>query len=608
MPSMREHNKQAIKKVGSSYQADSMNPYASSFLNTVRNLNEGAHTDYFAKTNSALSNPMVEQTLRKFFMENCYDMNKGIGTSTGKDPLLETAGQVNYFLSEREAMFENCIDSIREASISMNQINPMIGMALPMYKNILMNMIWDKGGIPHETAPADYFTRTMEIRELHDPNTGKVVDMFLNQNDMTDIMLAANPVKDVILQNGENYETEIVYNHLGGNQMVDHIDKDNFISAIKVKDVYYPEGAILPDENGVVPEEGGTPATSGTKGNYDTWYPVKIVFGPGYGEIKRQLQKEIHIQITREVESQVKEFEIKDVIMSNQVDDRFMVRAGKDIAAIKMTCKLDASTRTLNPPTVGWREVTNPVEIPTDLGMAIQVTPEALKSIKALYNIDQVTKLMSLMKTAMANRRDDVIKRDVMKSYDRLPYGQKFRGTFDYAPRDGYVQDHIKWRIDTFWDYFDSGITKMLQVLNDPNMTVCVFGDPDLVRRITPKTYSYQAPASIGPVELDFSKTVVTSDRRVYTFIGSDKLRNTTEFIVLLCPKGTHRITYIIYDYQFYISNEIRNNDNPALPQIVCFDRYKVDEYQPVQGRINIANPSGLKDSQTATRVFEHTN
>ena len=73
-------------------------------------------------------------------------------------------------------------------------------------------------------------------------------------------------------------------------------------------------------------------------------------------------------------------------------------------------------------------------------------------------------------------------------------------------------------------------------------------------------------------------------------------MRGNTEFIVILCPKGTDRIIYRIYDYQMYISNEIRNADNPALPNIHAFERWKFYEYQPVQGRIEILHPSGLTD------------
>ena len=65
--------------------------------------------------------------------------------------------------------------------------------------------------------------------------------------------------------------------------------------------------------------------------------------------------------------------------------------------------------------------------------------------------------------------------------------------------------------------------------------------------------------------------------------------------MILLIPKNTNRIVYRLYDYQMYISNEIRDAENPQLPALTAFQRYKFFEYQPVQGRLRIANPSGLR-------------
>ena len=144
-------------------------------------------------------------------------------------------------------------------------------------------------------------------------------------------------------------------------------------------------------------------------------------------------------------------------------------------------------------------------------------------------------------------------------------------------------------------DALDTHVTVLLQVLNDPNMTISVFGRPDLIRKITPTEYTYQTPSNVAPVELDFVKTVVTSDKRVYQFIGSDKLRDNNNLIVVLNPRNTERFVYRIYDYQMYVSNEIRNMKNYALPAIHAFERWIFKEYQPVQGRLQIINPTGQR-------------
>ena len=206
---------------------------------------------------------------------------------------------------------------------------------------------------------------------------------------------------------------------------------------------------------------------------------------------------------------------------------------------------------------------------------------------------------MSLLKTVMANYKDDKIKTFLDQSYDRLPSNARGYGEFDYAVPNGYALDHLTYRFSTFFDFFDTEVTRMLQVLNDPNVVITVFGDPDLIRKITPTQYTYQTPSSIGPVELDYTRTVVTSDKRVYQFIGSDKLRWNDNLVVILCPRNSNRVIYRIYDYQMYISNEIRNIQNPALPNIYAFERFLVDEFQPVQSRIKILNRDGRRSSET---------
>ena len=213
-----------------------------------------------------------------------------------------------------------------------------------------------------------------------------------------------------------------------------------------------------------------------------------------------------------------------------------------------------------------------------------------------MYNVNQLTKQMELFKTALGNYKDDKIKQGLDQSYERMDERTSFSEKFDFAPRDEYALSHVEWRQATFMDFLDDLATRMLQVLNDPNMTITVFGDPRIIRKITPKEYSYAAPAQVGPVTLDYTQTICNiSDKRMYNFIGSDKMRNTNELMILINPRNSERICYRIYDYQLYVSNEVRNFTNPTLPAIHAFERWKLVDYQPVQARVSILNPSGLK-------------
>ena len=270
-----------------------------------------------------------------------------------------------------------------------------------------------------------------------------------------------------------------------------------------------------------------------------------------------------------------------------------------NVTEVRVEASLDPSNARATTCSVSWRADTTIVEIGNAIPINTTISPEEVKDINALYNVNQVTKIMSLMKTALGNYKDDKIKQNLDASYDRLELNRdKTYNQFDFSPRVGYGDSHVAWIKDTFLFFLDQEVTVLLQYLNDPNMTVSIYGDPAIVRQITPATYAYAAPGTIGPVELDYTKVVYTSDKRVYNFIGSDKLRNTNQLMLILCPNGTDRILYRIYDYQLYLSNEIRNANNPALPALHSFERWKFVEYTPVQGRIDILNPRGI-NSQT---------
>ena len=73
------------------------------------------------------------------------------------------------FKENMNQLFDNDIQAMKE-SCNIASFNALVGMSLPMHKNIMMNMVWDKGGIPKKAAPSMRFNRTMEIRKLVTPD------------------------------------------------------------------------------------------------------------------------------------------------------------------------------------------------------------------------------------------------------------------------------------------------------------------------------------------------------------------------------------------------------------------------------------------------------
>lgn len=572
------------KTLGEGYEKHPMHAYAEQFVEVAQSMLNESGVDLYGNCRSALLNTQSCEQLRSFFIENSYDPKQ-----FENDP-----EALDEYVEDMDAQFENNKEGLLE-NTALNSVNPVIGMTFPLHKWILMNMVFDKGGIPKVVAQSPKFTISQETRILIDTK-GNEIDMFKEQNKMTAAIdqTAARQTFEVTLPMTE--DTEIVHSKLGGLAGVDKLDISTRVSAIKVEGVYFKKGELIPDDTGYVTQN-SLPAEA--DGEHDVWVPVNITPVPGYwgqdydrATMKRFKYKYIALEGGKEVEKL-----IEDSITVAMKKDRMTINSLNGVVKeVRVESKLDTSNARATTCTATWRADTIIEEIGPAIPINTTISPEEVKDISALYNVNQVTKIMHLIKTVMANYKDDKIKEALDESYIRMPADQKTFNTFDFAPRVGYDDTHVNWRFGTFFDFLNGEAQDLLYVLNDPNMTITVYGDPDLVRMISPDANDcqYQTPSNIGPVDLDFEKTVYMSNKRLFNFIGSDKLRRTSEFILVLCPNHTQRILYRIYDYQMYLSNEIRNADNPALPALHAFERWKFVEYTPVQGRIRIDHPRGI--------------
>lgn len=568
------------KRIGGNYQSDPMYGFAQEFANCQRNILTESMVDVYEEPRKAYRLEGSKEALRNFFVGNSFDPN---------DPMMQDPNTRKDFLESMDAQFENDVEAMNEHAAPADY-NPAIGMTLPIHKNILMNMVFDKGAIQKVTAVSPKFTESMEIRLLITPD-GREIDMFLEQNEMTAAMDATVPIVnfDVALP---NMGTTDYVAALGGGKL-DSLDiVETYICAVFVPDVYIGEGEMLPNEDGYL--EGGKIATAGEAKTYGVWYRTDIRMEPNFGGKERAVIQPVRIAYKSDAAGTIKELKGQ---ISASMDHNVIEIADMygNIQKVRLQARLDTSNAMVNACSTSWRVDTKLIEIGTSVPINTTISPEEIKDIAALYDVNQLTKYMSQFKTTLANYKDDKIKQNLERSWYGLSDRNKAEITYDFEPRQDYALDHIEWRHKTFMDKLDRLVTKMLQVLNDPNMTVTIFGDPDTIRRIGPTQYDYKTPDSIGQVELDYTKGVVTSDKRTYHFIGSDKMRGSQELMVILCPHNSQRIVYRIYDYQMYVSNEIRNIANPALPAIHAFERWRFFQYQPVQGKVHLLN-NGLED------------
>lgn len=579
------------KRSSFNYEQNVMYEFANQYLNLANSIvNEANGADLIYDPRRVLASNIGNETLKNFFVsESCDEEHM-------------TAREIEEHVEYMGQLYDNDREGLLEAA-SMSEMNPVMGMTFPMHKWILMNMVFDKGGIQKAVTASPSFTISQEERYLVDTE-GNEINMFTQQNLMTDAIEATAALKVFDVETLPLTEaTEIVHDKLGGLAGADHLSIETNLYAVQIKDVYFEEGDVLPNEDGYI-EKNGKVATAEDVGTKDVWVKVKAPFQPGYtghlaeeARYDRALMFPFVYRYKKQGVDGVETAELKETFTGTIRKDRITLNAIEgNVSAVRLQARIDTSNARQTTCEVKWRAVTKLEEIPNAIPINTTVTPEEIKDINALYNVNQVTKIMYQMRSVLANYKDDKILRSLNDSYSRLDERSSSYSTFDFAPKTGYYSDPVQWRRDTFLDWLDTDVTHLMWALNDPNMTITIYGDPDLVRKITPTTYLYQSPANIGPVDIDFTKTVYTSDKRVYNFIGSDKLRNTTEFIICLKPNGTDRILYRIYDYQMYLSNEIRNANNPALPALHSFERWKFVEYTPVQGRINIMHPRGYNE------------
>lgn len=577
MPVVGERKSQSMGNMAKS----PMYAYAQSFIETQRNMLRENSVDYGYEPVRAISIPGNREALKSFFVENSV-VNPGNLTSEQVED--QKTMMAEAFINDMQAVQEN-------GALGMNTYNPMVGLSLPMHKYLMLNCVFAQA-VPRFVAKTSVWTETMETRFMVTPE-GKRIDIANQQNQIFEAWKSANKPVEVAIALPEANQVDILSTVFKVDKISHNLSVATHVCAVAVEE-YVKNGADIVE---ITTVSGQPSKVEDKKANADgkklVWKPWKAEFTPGYGEYNRIITRPVDMMIQKDATSQEA---FHDSLFAAQQDNMFTINSGGKIKAVKLLARYDASSRALKTNKVEWSERTTHVQIPEADGITVPITPEEVKDIGANYGINQVTKYMGIIKEVLDNVKDDDIKSQLDDSFVRLDAEHKLQRTVDFAPPQGYALDYLEYLQKTFMNTLSNFVGPLLTVLRDPNVEVTIIGRPQIIKQITPVEYSYQTPANLGPIELDYKKTIVSSDKIVYNFIASDKMYGNDNLIVLLNPKNTDRIIYRLYDYQMYISNEIRDAENPALPALTAFQRYKFFEYQPVQGRLFVANPTGLRE------------
>lgn len=596
------------------YSQDPMHALAESFVDAARGVRQEAGLDIFGEPGKFMRDTFAKAEMKKFFVENSYDAN---------DPKFQNPSVLKEHLDNMETLFENDSNQIMQEATALGQYNPVIGMALPMHKNILMNAVFDQV-MPKDVAKGPKFTLTMEVRNMVDVK-GNVIDLFAEQNKIMKAVDESIPTWDYGIAaadfglTSDNVVEKYYLNGDGtdgtpdGKLINEPINRRNVNLSMKTfVDRVYITGLAKEGDLVITDVKDRSTETEATaEGEAILAFRLDGKFTPAYGPNQRILNKRVALRVPTAdgdknyvVNLMGNIEDNKITVMASQVqemqeDGTLVPATGVTLEGVGIHSCLDVSSAAFPTVKVKWSAVTDYYEIPEAPHITCPITPEEVKDIQALYDVNQVTKLMSMMRLVLLHWKDDRIHKDLDDSFLSMPSTNKVAGAIDWAPPLNYNNNPAEWRRSMFMDTLDMYVTRMLNVLNDENMTVAVFGRPELIKRVVPQQFTYQTPSNIGPVELDFTRTIVTSEHRVYNFVSTQKMRNNNNLIVLLIPRNSMRITYKVIDYQMYISSEIRDHEQYELPSMTCFERWYFLSYQPVQGRIRVLNPSGLRENIT---------
>ena len=139
--------------VGGGWNADPMASYTKAFIELGKSVLSESALDIFEEPHKLLRKPEAKESLKEFFCQDFINEDQN-------DPFMAMPGYREDQIAMMEQQFENDASAIFEHSISADY-NPVIGMTFPVHKNILMNMVFDKGAIQKVVAESPSITLTM---------------------------------------------------------------------------------------------------------------------------------------------------------------------------------------------------------------------------------------------------------------------------------------------------------------------------------------------------------------------------------------------------------------------------------------------------------------
>lgn len=239
---------------------------------------------------------------------------------------------------------------------------------------------------------------------------------------------------------------------------------------------------------------------------------------------------------------------------------------------------------------VGWDKKVEEFYIPEGDHLSTGLTEERMKDENIIYNIDSTAKVVSQMNNVIAQKKDTQIRDFLIASRERIRGSKLFGGTtFDCRPPVSLQNiTHIEWTRDGLKDTLDKLSYGLTQVLQNENVGISVIGHPLDIRLLDNVQWVYGKDSEVGGCKLDYTFGLYNNQRNF--IIGSSQKMTKGSLMIIVTPLTEEHMTYKLFEYQFFISNDYRDPNNVRIPSVMASARYLIDELIPIQGEIKILN------------------
>lgn len=611
-----------------SYAGGDMASLAKEYHQVIESIDkDNRYANLFESYKGVLRDDRHSKALKDFFVSNIVEE---------ADPTMSIE-KSEKLREDYELMFSNIKEDILKEHTATAVYNPMAGLSLPMYKQYMINSIYENV-IPSESVNNPIFSCAVEKRVLIDPVTRREYDFFTEQHLLTDVILGCVEKRDVFFTVPQTEaDNDILTTVFGKTGNVENLSTATHVSGLVGTRLIMPQQEIkiavsrtvgtetvievIPYTNRTIAAlVAGTDVLPGVTGTViGGVFPYEEKFKTSYGAYNLTLTNAYEIPVVTAVAAGTvpgsynlttvdgtviqnavsekaipKDKWVKGYISATMNKNKFMIMTSDttNTLGVVMFCKIDMASATQPTPTVKWTERTHQFRVPDAYySYSITTSNDELADVAALYNIDQMSKIMQMVKDSDINTKDDMIKMYLDDSYVSLPDNMKIGRTFTCKENGAYAHGPKAWVKEMFMMELEAHIGKMGQMLNDPDMVYNIVGRKELIMRLAPELdkVTYVSQASVGPIKQDFMKVITnTSTNTQMTFVAADKMRDTNNLIIIPIPKSDNRFVYKLFNYIYVLTNKVRNPENSQLENMYCYSRWLLEKLQPFQGRVTI--------------------